>query len=214
MTVLIAGVGGQGIVLVGGVLAQAAMLSGFDVLQSEMHGLSQRFGSVSCQIRIGTGLYSTHRGHGSVDLLLALECYEAFKQLPFLRSDDTALVNRLWRKPTVKPHTTEYLMNINDPRMEWFDGTELTLRAGCPRSVNFFMLGVLSTWLEISEPYWHEAIETSSSKGGREANREMFATGRQTAAQSVECEVRRQSFGKHRLARSMTNEIKSSAIGN
>lgn len=90
LTTLIAGVGGQGVVLAGGVLAQAALLAGYDVRQSEMHGLSQRFGSVSSQIRIGKGLYSPHRGHGAVDLLVSLEGYEAFKQLPFLRAEGTA----------------------------------------------------------------------------------------------------------------------------
>ncbi|HTN01152.1 MAG TPA: 2-oxoacid:acceptor oxidoreductase family protein, partial [Planctomycetaceae bacterium] len=161
LTTLIAGVGGQGVVLAGGVLAQAALLSGYDVRQSEMHGLSQRFGSVSSQIRIGKGLYSPHRGHGAVDLLVSLEGYEAFKQLPFLRAEGTALVNRLWRKPIpAKPTASVELPELDDPRVVWFAGTELTQQAECPRSLNFFMLGVLSTRLDIDEAHWHEAIET------------------------------------------------------
>ena len=192
LTILIAGLGGQGVVLAGGVLAQAALLSGHDVRQSEMHGLSQRFGSVSCQVRIGTEIYSPHRGHGGVDLLVALEGYEAFQQLPFLRSEGTALVNRLWRKPVAaKPIATTATVELSDPRVEWFAGTDLTQVAGCPRSLNFFMLGVLSTRLEINEKYWREAIETSTSKGGRDVNHEMFAAGRRTAAQPAS----RRTFG-------------------
>lgn len=182
LTMLIAGLGGQGVVLAGGVLAQAALLAGYDVRQSEMHGLSQRFGSVSSQIRIGTGLYSPHRGHGAVDLLVSLEGYEAFKQLPFLRPTGSALVNRLWRKPAaVRPGGAAAPTDLDDPRVEWFAGTELTQQAECPRSLNFFMLGVLSTRLQIAENHWREAIETSTSKGGRDVNHEMFAAGRRNA---------------------------------
>jgi len=188
MTTLIAGLGGQGVVLASGVLAQAALLAGYDVRQSEMHGLSQRFGSVSSQVRIGKGLYSTHRGHGAVDLLVSLEGFEAFKQLPFLRPEGTAMVNRLWRKPAAaKPPAsvvgaaTPPVPLPNDPRITWFSGTEATQLANCPRSLNFYMLGVLSTRMEIDDIYWHEAIGASTSKRGRDVNYDMFAAGRQSA---------------------------------
>ena len=64
LTVLIAGMGGQGVVLAGDTLAEAALLAGLNVKKSEIHGLSRRFGSVSCQVRIGRDLYSPLRGHG------------------------------------------------------------------------------------------------------------------------------------------------------
>lgn len=206
LTMLIAGLGGQGVVLAGGVLAQAALLAGYDVRQSEMHGLSQRFGSVSSQIRIGTGLYSPHRGHGAVDLLVSLEGYEAFKQLPFLRPEGTALVNRLWRKPAaVRPGAAAPPTDLDDPRVEWFAGTELTQQAECPRSLNFFMLGVLSTRLPIAETHWREAIETSTSRGGRDVNHEMFAAGRRHA-RSEGRTPRRPFFGTHGLDVAVSDE--------
>lgn len=193
-TTLIAGLGGQGVVLASGVLAQAALLAGYDVCQSEMHGLSQRFGSVSCQVRLGTGLYSTHRGHQAVDLLLSLEGFEAFKQLPFLRPDGIALVNRLWRKPmAAKPPTaasstsTFSPAQLNDSRITWYPGTEATGQANCPRSLNFYMLGALSTRMEIDDMYWQEAIESSTSSRGRNVNHEMFAAGRQVAIRLEAC---------------------------
>lgn len=206
LTTLIAGLGGQGVVMAGGVLAQAALLAGLDVRQSEMHGLSQRFGSVSCQIRIGTGLYSPHRGHGAVDLLVSLEGYEAFKQLPFLRPDGVALVNRLWRKPvaavpTSTPNVKSFVEteDFSDPRMEWFPGSELTQQADCPRSLNFFMLGVLSTRLTIEEIYWYEAIELLASKKGSKANLEIFLMGRRIAVGSESRPVRRRPLSTHAL---------------
>lgn len=185
-TTLIAGLGGQGVSLASGVLAQAALLAGYDVRQSEIHGLSQRFGSVSSQVRIGTGLYSTHRGHGGVELLLALEGFEAFKQLPFLRRDGTALVNRLWLKPIAAsapaalPAVTRPAVHWDDPRIVWFAGSEVT-RTNCPRSLNFYMLGVLSTRFEIDNKCWRGAIEAMTAKRGRDVNQEMFTRGQQTA---------------------------------
>jgi len=193
ITTVIAGLGGQGVVLASGVLAQAALLAGYDVLQSEMHGLSQRFGSVSCQVRIGTGLYSSHRGHGAVDLLMSLEGFEALKQLPFLRPDGTALVNRLWRKPiaakiptAASMSATSVSMHSTDPRMHWFSGSEMTHQAGCPRSLNFYMLGVLSTRTGIDDIYWRESIDASSNSG-KNFNQEMFAAGRHAAIRSEAC---------------------------
>ena len=206
LTTLIAGLGGQGVVMAGGVLAQAALLAGLDVRQSEMHGLSQRFGSVSCQIRIGTGLYSPHRGHGAVDLLVSLEGYEAFKQLPFLRPDGNAIVNRLWRKPvaavpsaSIKTVDSTKAEDVSDPRMEWFPGTELTQQANCPRSLNFFMLGVLSTRLIIDEAYWYEAIDQLASKKGSKANLEIFLMGRSIAVGSDARPARRRPLAMHAL---------------
>src|SRR5689334_23819810 len=93
VTTLIAGVGGQGVVLAGDTLAEAALLAGLNVKKSEIHGLSRRFGSVSCQVRIGRELHSPLRGHGSVDLLLALEGFDGLRHLPFLRDEGSALIN-------------------------------------------------------------------------------------------------------------------------
>src|SRR5262245_17055807 len=94
VTTLIAGLGGQGVVLAGDVLAEAALQANLNVKKSEVHGLSRRFGSVSCQVRIGRELHSPLKGHGGVDVLLALEGYEALKHLPFLGPGGVALANR------------------------------------------------------------------------------------------------------------------------
>jgi indolepyruvate ferredoxin oxidoreductase beta subunit len=215
LTTLIAGVGGQGVVLAGAVLAQAALLAGHDVRQSEMHGLSQRFGSVSCQIRIGGGLYSPHRGHGAIDLLVSLEGYEAFKQLPFLRATGTGLVNRLWRKPiAAKPAANTVSAELSDSRVKWYSGTDLTQQAECPRSLNFFMLGVLSTHLEFDETHWHEAIETATSKGGMDVNHEMFAVGRRIARQQKENVISRPILAGQGLDIAVFNENGHSIAGN
>lgn len=181
LTALIAGMGGQGVVLAGDTLAEAAMLSGLNVKKSEIHGLSRRFGSVSCQVRIGYDLYSPLRGHGAVNVLVAMEGYEGLKHLPFLRSDGIALFNRLWSKPNaVTPAEAAAPAASLDARIEWAEGTSLTQQAECPRNLNFFMLGVLSTRLQIEAAAWLEALDNVLAPKSRDVNREMFAAGRRT----------------------------------
>lgn len=184
VTTLIAGLGGQGVVLAGDTLAEAAMLANLTVKKSEIHGLSRRFGSVSCQVRIGRELYSPLRGHGGVDVLLAFEGYEGLKHLPFLGPDGIALANRLWRKPGAVTGAQEAApVSVQDARIEWFDGSDLTHQAECPRSLNFFMLGVLSARLAIAEEAWYEALQSVKGKAAsRDVNREMFAAGRRVAS--------------------------------
>ncbi len=182
VTTLIAGLGGQGVVLAGDTLAAAAMLASFNVKKSEIHGLSRRFGSVSCQVRIGQELHSPLRGHGGIDLLLAFEGYECLKNLPFLKADGVALANRLWRKPGALTAAGDIPPDcVHDSRIEWFDGTDLTHQAECPRNLNFFMLGVLSAHLPIAVEAWHEAINTTKGAASRDVNREMFTAGRRVA---------------------------------
>ena len=179
ITTLIAGVGGQGVVLAGDTLAEAAMLADLNVKKSEIHGLSRRFGSVSCQVRIGRELHSPLRGHGGVNMLLALEGYDGLKHLPFLTPNGSALMNRLWRKPgALTPAEETAPACVEDRRIEWFDGSDLTHQAECPRSLNFFMLGVLSARLVIPEDAWFEALQGIKAKASRDVNREMFIAGR------------------------------------
>jgi len=183
LTILIAGMGGQGVVLAGDILAEAAMLAGLNVKKSEIHGLSRRFGSVSCQVRIGTELYSPLRGHGGVNLLLALEGYEGVKQLPFLNPQGTALFNRMWSKPGAQtPADVATPSAVSDRRIEWFEGTVLSHQAECPRSLNCFMLGALSTRLSITSVNWHQALLNNTNEASREMNQEMFAAGRRAGS--------------------------------
>jgi len=186
VTTLIAGLGGQGVVLAGDTLAEAALLAGLNVKKSEIHGLSRRFGSVSCQVRIGRELYSPLRGHASVDLLLALEGFDGLRQLPFLVEGGSALINRLWRNPrAMTPADDVEPPFVDDSRIEWFDGSDLTHQAECPRSLNFFMLGVLSTRLVVPEDCWHDAMNMIASRSSRDANREMFLAGRRLGDATV-----------------------------
>lgn len=213
LTILIAGMGGQGVVLAGDVLAEAAMVAGLNVKKSEIHGLSRRFGSVSCQVRIGRELYSPLRGHGGVNHLLAFEGYEGVKHLPFLRTDGTALFNRMWSKPGAQtPADAATPSTVSDRRIEWFEGTSLSHQAESARSLNFFMLGVLAARLSLSNAHWLEALQNLTTESSREMNQEMFSAGRRAGTLTVVPQERpaptfvnrpvhiRTSNGSHRLS--------------
>jgi len=92
--IIIAGVGGQGIITILQVLAEAAMLQGFDVKTSELHGLSQREGSVSAHLRFGKEIYSPLVKKGGADLILALETTEALRAAEFSNNNTVFLINK------------------------------------------------------------------------------------------------------------------------
>ena len=152
MTVLLAGLGGQGVVTAGDLLIAAALHDGYEVKKSEIHGLSRRFGSVSCQVRLGSPLHSPLRGHGGIDILLALEGYEALKQLPYLKPEGVGLVNEFWLRPAAVQTGTDTPPSREDPRLQWFPGTAQAQDLEAPRSLNYYMLGVVAEWLPLSQP--------------------------------------------------------------
>lgn len=167
-TILLAGVGGQGIILAGDILAEAAFISGLDVRKSEVHGLSRRFGSVACQVRFGTP--SPLCGHGAVDVLLALEVREGLRQLPYLNDTGVALMNRLWIGPNAEQARTE-------SRVCWVDGSSRVRALGQPTGVNLFMLGVLAGRLPMIDAAWREAICGRLPSRTLSASLALFAAG-------------------------------------
>lgn len=182
LTLLLAGLGGQGVVTAGDLLLCAALHEGLEVKKSEIHGLSRRFGSVSCQVRVGSPLHSPLRGHGGVDILLALEGYEALKQLPWLKNDGVALVNQFWLRPgAAKAGADASPPPTNDPRLQWFPGTDEAHAIEAPRSLNFYMLGVVAEWLPFSDQSWELALAEGRPSASSASNRSLFERGRSAA---------------------------------
>lgn len=185
MTIQLAGVGGQGVILAGNILADAAFVSGYDVKKSEVHGLSRRFGSVTCQVRLNTP--SPCCGHAAADLLVALEAREGLRQLPFLRATGMALVNRLWIGENTR-HSTD------DPRVDWIDGSiRVRELGGPPAGLNLYMLGAVAGLLPLCDDAWCEAISCLSKPKALSSNLALFAYARRcpenTTAKSSRMEV-------------------------
>jgi len=183
--ILLAGVGGQGILLASEVLAEVLMNAGFDVKKNEIHGMSQRGGSVISHVRYGKWVHSSIIPAGEVDLLFGFELLETYRYLPLLREGGRVLANSLKIFPPGvllgKEHYPENIpariaAHVADFRL--VDGLELAMRAGDARTVNTVLLGALSNGLPFAAEAWLTALEQRVPAKALEANRRAFALGR------------------------------------
>jgi indolepyruvate ferredoxin oxidoreductase beta subunit len=163
--VLLAGVGGQGILLAGGLLAEAALAAGLDVKKSEVHGMAQRGGSVVTHVRFGPEVHSPLISEGEADFLVAFEEIEALRYLHLLRPGAT-LIASLQRIYTLsmltgaEPYPAQPLEDIRHLPLEVIplDGVALAREAGNPRTVNLVVLGALAARLPWEQRLWEEVI--------------------------------------------------------
>jgi indolepyruvate ferredoxin oxidoreductase beta subunit len=185
--ILMAGVGGQGVILASEIVAEAAMLSGFDVKKSEVHGMAQRGGSVTSHVRFGEKVYSPIIRDGNVDILLSFELLETLRFLPVLKDDPIILVNRQKILPPsvtlgqdTYPEGIAEQLQARYPRFELINAPELALQAGNVRAVNIAFVGALSRYLDVPESSWYAAIEAMLPAKLVEVNLKAFALGRET----------------------------------
>lgn len=182
---LIAGVGGQGILLVSEILAEVCMQAGYDVKKSEVHGMAQRGGSVTSHVRFGTKVYSPLIEQGRADLLLSFEPLEAMRWSGFLKPDGTILVNDQRVEPmTVTSGRVAYperlmeQLKTSTHRVIVVDGLGIARMAGNLRTVNIALLGALSNYLDLDKSLWIEAIRHRVPPKTLEANMKAFEFGR------------------------------------
>lgn len=184
MNILLAGVGGQGIILASEVLIEALMRAGHDVKKSEVHGMAQRGGSVSSHIRFGEKIHSPLIEEGTADLILAFEKMEALRYLHYLKEGGSVIVNDQQIDPmTVASGTETYPPDVAEQlaakaKTEWVDGVGIAKRLENLRIINMTMLGALSRHLEISDAIWHEVIRERVPKGTDKLNLQAFQMGR------------------------------------
>ncbi len=182
-----AGVGGQGVILASEIVAEAVMLSGFDVKKSEVHGMAQRGGSVTSHVRFGKKVYSPIIRDGSVDILFSFELLETLRFLSVLKDDPIILVNQQKiLPPSVTLGQDTYPEKIAEqlqekyPRFKLINAPALALQAGNARAVNVAFVGALSRYLEVPESSWHAAIEAMLPPKLVEVNLKAFTLGRET----------------------------------
>jgi len=170
--VLLSGVGGQGILTAGRILALAALHRGLDVKMSEVHGMSQRGGNVDTHVRVGDVVPSALIPKGGAHFLVSFEKLEALRYLDYLRPDGVAFVNRLEISPlTIVLKQPNYVDDIDKiledktPNLVWVDGTEMARELGDVRMVNVILLGALSTRLPLlEEADWEAAVKERFKK--------------------------------------------------
>jgi indolepyruvate ferredoxin oxidoreductase beta subunit len=185
--ILMAGVGGQGVILASEIVAEAVMLSGFDVKKSEVHGMAQRGGSVTSHVRFGKKVYSPIIRDGNVDILFSFELLETLRFLPVLKDDPIILVNQQKiLPPSVTLGQDTYPEKIAEqlqekyPRFKLINAPALALQAGNARAVNVAFVGALSRYLDVPESSWHAAIEAMLPPKLVEVNLKAFTLGRET----------------------------------
>lgn len=187
--ILIVGVGGQGIILAGEVLSSVAMHAGYDVKQSEVHGMAQRGGSVSSHVRFGNSVNSPTIAAGEADVLLSFEMLESLRWADYLSEKGMAVVNRQRIDPmTVASGKANYPTNIDamlkskTHRLFLINGKEIAERAGHIKAVNIALLGVLSTLLQFDVPAWETAIRNRVPAKTIDINFKAFHYGRDAAS--------------------------------
>jgi indolepyruvate ferredoxin oxidoreductase beta subunit len=182
--ILVAGVGGQGVVLASRMLALAAMKAGFRVSTAETIGMSQREGSVSSHIRIGDEISGSLIPAGKADLLIGLEPAETVRNLPFLKKGGKIIVNSHAIPPASKPpgspeYNPESLLSFlkaHFPDMLCLDFTRLAEEAGTYRAANVAMLGAAAGMdiLPFSREIILAVLETEIPEKHRAVNRAAF----------------------------------------
>lgn len=185
---LVTGVGGQGVLLASSVVAAVGVRVGYDVKKAEVHGMSQRGGSVHSHVRWGEKLDSPVIGRGEVDYLLALEKLEVLRYLRMLRLGGTVVVGELKIPPlTVSAGKDVYPDDEQVRRMlaqitdNYYLVPTLALArdAGNARAHNVVMLGVLSTLVtDVPPDIWLKVVEERVPERFIEVNRRAFEAGR------------------------------------
>lgn len=183
--VIICGTGGQGILLASEVLCAAALRAGYDVKKSEVHGMSQRGGSVSSHVRFGEKIYSPLVEKGCADLILSMEKMESLRWSPYLAPHGKLVACDLEITPmTVNtghaeyPDVNEIIEKENLP-VTLIPAVEIAEELGNLRVVNVVLIGAVSPHLPIDEAHWKKAIEERVPPKALEVNLEAFRKGRE-----------------------------------
>ena len=186
--ILLVGVGGQGILLAAEILSETCMLAGYDVKKSEIHGMSQRGGSVVSHVRYGKEVFSPIVPEGEGDLLFGFELMESYRSLNLLKPGATVVANDLCIAPPSvligqEEYPTDLAFRIQDrfPDFILVDGQGLATEAGNARAANTVLLGAVSKRLDIAENFWVKAIEQMVPKKAVAVNLKAFAVGRSLA---------------------------------
>ncbi|MHB1340148.1 MAG: indolepyruvate oxidoreductase subunit beta [Coriobacteriia bacterium] len=189
-TVVLAGVGGQGTILAGDVLAKVAIAGGFDVRLSEVHGMAQRGGSVDTVVRFGAEVHSPIVDPGVADHLIAFELIEAARKLPYLKPGGRLVVNNRQIQPLpvltgALPVPTGLEAALAYEDAVFIDAEALACEAGSPRSANIVLMGAASYGLPFDEGMWEEVIASRVPAKTVEGNLRAFGLGRKACAEGA-----------------------------
>lgn len=184
--ILIVGVGGQGTLLASKLLGWVLVNQGYDVKVSEVHGMSQRGGSVVTYVRFGEKVYSPVIDKGEADVILSFEKLEAARWLEYLKPNGKIIVNTQEMEPmpvitgnAVYPENLIEKMKACGADVDAQDFLSLAEKAGSSKAVNIALMGRLSKLFpEIKEEVWQEALKAKVPSKFLELNQKAFELGR------------------------------------
>jgi indolepyruvate ferredoxin oxidoreductase, beta subunit len=184
---MLVGVGGQGTILASDVIAEVGLNLGFDVKKAEVHGMSQRGGSVNSQVRWGKKVYSPIIGKSEADILVAFEKSEVSRYMDSLKFGGLVLVNNYSIVPiTVSSGGASYpadesikqAVSLFTPNLSWIEGIQIADGLGNPKVANVVILGSLSALMGMEAPVWLEAIKKRVPPKTIALNQAAFEAGR------------------------------------
>jgi indolepyruvate ferredoxin oxidoreductase beta subunit len=183
--IMIVGVGGQGSLLASKLLGHLLLQEGYDVKVSEVHGMSQRGGSVVTYVRFGDHVYSPVIDKGEADFIVSFETLEAARWVGYLKKDGKVIVSTQEIDPmpvitgamTYPEHLVDK-MRAAGVTVDAVDALTLAEKAGSAKAANLVLMGRLSRYFDFPESAWQEAIEACVPKKYLELNRVAFAEGR------------------------------------
>ncbi len=181
--ILLVGVGGQGTILASKILSSGLVEAGYDVKMSEVHGMSQRGGNVSTQIRFGKQVFSPIIGKGEADLIVAFEKMEALRWIEYLKKGGKMVINDyeipsapiLMGKETYPDGIIEEL--AGKANVAVFKAADVAKELGNSKIMNVVLLGALVKALDIPGIDWEQVIRDNVKKGFEELNIKAFRAG-------------------------------------
>ncbi len=185
---LLAGVGGQGVILASYLLSQMALEAGFDIKQSEVHGMAQRGGSVVSHLRFGREVHSPLFTAGTADILLSFEPLEALRYINWLKPEGILIYNTVQVNPsTVASGLAKYPDRIEERIAEahahvlGINAVAIATQAGTARATNLVLLGALSPRLPFTDDQWDAVLRRELAPPILEVNLRAFQLGKEAA---------------------------------
>lgn len=184
-SILLAGVGGQGILLASDILCNVFMAAGLDVKKSEVHGMAQRGGCVTSHVRYGERVHSPLARKNEVDILVSFERMDTLRYLDYVKESGTVIINTEEIYPAaVNLGASPYPTNVLETVRSFFDtvisidAATLADRAGNIKTVNTVLLGALSSCMDIDTALWEKTLHESFPQKLIDVNWKAFCLGR------------------------------------
>ena len=183
--VIIVGVGGQGSLLASKILGHLLLAQGYDVKVSEVHGMSQRGGSVITYVRFGDKVYSPVVDKGEADFIVSFEILETARWISYLKNGGQVVTNTQQIDPmpvitgaATYPENLVEKLKSKGIKVDAMDCLELAQKAGSAKAVNIVLLGRLSHYFDISEDAWQKSLEANVPPKFLELNKKAFELGK------------------------------------